>query len=283
MPFENIRDSQFMNAVLKHISFDSVLLLDLDNTVLESQIELGSDPWFVMLCNHAIKVIPDKDKAITMAIAIYHEIQQIVRAQAIEHSTIKIIYALQDIGIPVLAITARDRCLQPATVRQLRDIGVNLDALGITKRSIDLDGDFASNNKPFYKDGIIYCGGKDKGKCFRAFLEDINGYPKHVVMVDDKQKHLEHVQEAVEDLGIRFDGIRYGFLDEKVAQFDFHQSHQQLECVKHRLPHETQYQIKLLDLKPKPPSDTCYAQFFYPKRLEVPIEEDLSDDMEFLF
>ncbi len=52
MPTNTILDSLSMRTILKHVSFDSVLLFDLDNTVIESQSELGSDQWFVQLCIH---------------------------------------------------------------------------------------------------------------------------------------------------------------------------------------------------------------------------------------
>lgn len=260
MPLDNINDAQSMREILKHLSFDSVLLLDLDNTVIESSIELGSDAWFVQLCTHAIREISDKSQAIIMAIHLYHEIQQIVRAQAVEEVSVKIINTLQGIGIPVIAITARDQCLEQATIRQLHDVGIDLDDQGFAPMALSL----TTAEQAFYNNGIIYCGGKDKGACFSSFLETSNMKPRHIVMADDKLKHLEHVRQAVEHLGIPFDGIRYGHLDAKVAEFNFNEAHHQLASVQSKLSDETNEYIRVLGIEQNTPTDlTRYRPYFY--------------------
>lgn len=260
MPLNNINNAQSMKEILKHLSFDSVLLLDLDNTVIESSIELGSDAWFVQLCTHAIREITDSEQAIFMAIHLYHEIQKIVRAQAVEEVTVKIINTLQIIGIPVIAITARDHCLEQATIRQLHDIGIDLDDQGFAPIALSL----TTTEQAFYSNGIIYCAGKDKGACFSSFLQTSNMKPGHIVMADDKLKHLEHVRQAVEHLGIPFDGIRYGHLDTKVAEFNFNEAHHQLASVKSKLSDKTNEYIRILGIEQNTPTDlTRYRHYFY--------------------
>ncbi len=265
MPTNTILDSLSMRTILKHVSFDSVLLIDLDNTVIESQSELGSDQWFVQLCIHATTVVPDKEHAIAMVIALYHEVQKFIRAQAVEDVTVKIINTLQDIGIPVIAITARDQCLQQATIRQLADIGVHLSDNRIPRQALSIAETGRPCEQRLYENGIIFCGGKDKGACFKAFLDATGFNPKHVVMADDKLKHLEHVKAVAESSNIRFNGIRYGYLDAKVAGFDIQEAHMQLAFIKHRLPSILHEHIQTLNVASENHADaaTRYPGFFY--------------------
>jgi hypothetical protein len=270
MPIDSkkITTSAEMSELLKHIHFDTVVLFDLDNTVMEAQLELGSDQWFVQMCMQVVAKIPEKDKAITWAVALYHEVQKIVRTQAVEEATVKIIRALQDIGIPIIAITARDECLHPATTRQLADIGIELHHLEIPPLELPIAGNTSSIN-PIYEQGVIYCGGRDKGACFRAFLESTKAGIKHVVMVDDKEKYLHQVGAVAEELGIRFDGVRYSHLDQKVADFDMSKAQEQLTEVAERLPEELTQHLNNLELSSNAPRPTMsYAGFFYSTKLD---------------
>lgn len=267
---EKIHTSATMSALLKHISFDTVVLFDLDNTVMEAQLELGSDQWFVQMCSQVLTKIPEKEKAISWAVALYHEVQKIVRTQVIEDTTVRIINALQRIGVPILAITARDECLHPATRRQLKDIGIQFVPLSIDGKKIPpLVLPLSPSNNPIYENGIIYCGGKDKGACFRAFLQQTKALVKQVVMVDDKEKYLHQVGEVAESMGIRFNGVRYSHLDQKVAEFDMIKARTQLHDVADRLPEELSQHFEHMELTHGQPDPIRpYANFFYSAKLE---------------
>lgn len=230
-----IIESQAIRDILKLITHDTWLLLDLDNTVMESMMELGSDQWFAKLMEYGCQLLPDKEEAINLVILIYQSVQHHVRTKVVEPDIIKIIKALQDIGIPVLALTARDKSLIDTTLGQLDEVGIDFGRnRGSHEKRIQLE------NEAVYHQGIIFCNGNDKGKCLKAFFAKCLGLPAHVVMVDDKAKHVSHVQEAVESLKIRFDGVRYGYLDEKVRSFNFDESHVQLSQIKNKLPAEIQ-------------------------------------------
>ena len=226
-----ILESPQFKAILKLLSFDSALVLDLDNTSVEpldSFHDLGSDQWFVKLIEYACKLIPDHEEAIAAVIAIYHEVQHHLRMQPVEKPTIvNIIRALQDIGIPVIGLTARDEVLKESTLRQLKEIG------------IDFHG------------RIIFCNGKDKGECLEKYLTTHKIKLRHIVMADDKEKHLLHVQKAVEKLGIRFSGVRYSFLDEKIKNVDMPGANAQLLHIKHKLTTTTQQVMEKLQILPQ--------------------------------
>jgi hypothetical protein len=199
-----------IKAILGHISFNTTLLFDLDNTVHEPLLELGSDQWFEYMINLAVNNIDDKEQAVTLAVAVYYSIQDIVKARAIEQTTVNIIKALQDIGVPIIAITARGKALQSSATRQLKDNEIDFSRnapKGIENMDFCLESGESKSGNPYYQDGIIYCSGNNKGKCLSAFLGETNTKINHVVMADDKEKHLNSVKEAVEASGARFTGI----------------------------------------------------------------------------
>lgn len=263
MPLDyKIIESNQIKTLTDHVKPGTVVILDLDNTVMESQLELGSDQWFVQLCVQASTFIADKTEALAFAIALYHEIQKIVRTQAVEKEVVDIIKSLQASGIPVIAVTARDACLEHATVRQLHDIGIHLEGFKLPRK------EFTVNGRPVASvGGIIYCGGQDKGLCFQGAVEGTGIKIPAAIMVDDKGKYLDQVRLVAEAVGIKeYTGIRYGHLDAKVRLLDMSKAGHQLASVKDRLPVALHEHISRLCPVPAPTaaeSVICYAAFFY--------------------
>lgn len=256
--YTSISESKLFREILKHIHFDTVVLCDLDNTVMEAKCELGSDQWFGALLKEAFANFPEeKEKSLIAALAIYNAIESIVKTQVIEDTTSKIINALQAIGLPVIAITSRGKMLQEATEGQLESCGIKFShSQNLPKDNITLeDGDDA----PFYANGIIYCSGQNKGKCFSKFCEMTEIKPVNIAMIDDKKKHLEEVSEVTRT---KFSGVRYGFLDTKVANFNYGNSLEQLGAIKEFLPEDVQNYIDKIMICPKPKNPDRFFQFF---------------------
>jgi len=221
----------------KQISYDTWFFIDLDNMVMKPKLELGGDPWFNAMLKHANEMIPeDKHLAFQTVIVIYHELQAHVRTEAVEQDIVGIINAIQDIGIPIFAITARDAKISTSTARQLRDIGI----------------DFSRNvPKDIHHNGIIYCNGKNKGDNLKIFFNEIKQLPAHIACFDDKGSHLEDELKIAIQSKVRFNGWRYGFLDEKIKTFDIKMANQQLAYIKYRLPQPVQEAIDRLKLIPE--------------------------------
>ncbi|OGV48711.1 MAG: hypothetical protein A3F46_06475 [Legionellales bacterium RIFCSPHIGHO2_12_FULL_42_9] len=195
---------------------ETLVAVDLDNTVEWPHLDLGGDAWYHCLLNEAAAHILDEETRKAFVIAIYRSVQCYVRTQPVEPEIVPLIKALQDKGVFLLAVTARDECLKEATVRQLKDIGVKIPL-------------------------IIHCDGGDKGHKLKEFMDkEFIGkgkkLPSHIVMFDDKEHHLICVADVVESLGISFTGFRYAFLDEKVKQFDMSKANGELAYIKEWLP-----------------------------------------------
>lgn len=247
----------------KKISHDTWFFIDLDNTVMESQLELGGDLWFNAMIKYAKDMFPDdKRLAFETVIIIYHELQAHVRTKPVEKEIVDIIRAIQDIGMPIIAITARDESIRPATEKQLQDIGIDFS------RNVPAD-------IPEIGHGVIYCCGQSKGAKLKEFFAKIQRIPAHIACFDDKGLHLEDQLKTAIESNVRFNGWRYGFLDEKMKTFDFKITHQQLALIKDRLPLRVQQAIERLKIIPNDHEMTltptqCHHGFFHHDR--APIE-----------
>ena len=88
-------------------------------------------------------------------------------------------------------------------------------------------------------------------------------------MLDDKQKHLDHVARVAKDMKIPFHGMRYGHLDERVKRLDMEIAKNELALVSAHLPEEVRAAIDRHQLlgKADPHAVTeCRAHLFYFKQ-----------------
>src|SRR5579872_2364098 len=90
--------SQSIRDVLNLTTFGTWVVLDLDNTVIESLFELGSDQWFSKLIAYACeKKSENTPSAVEQVIELYTAVQHHLRMKAVEPEVAKLIRALQDI------------------------------------------------------------------------------------------------------------------------------------------------------------------------------------------
>jgi FMN phosphatase YigB (HAD superfamily) len=218
-----IIESNSIADIAKHITKDTLLIFDLDNTIMETKEYSGSDQWFEALIAHFINNEKmEIAKALSIVLPKYEKAHKKAEVLPVESCTVTAIDKLQKSGCKVIGLTARgDKCI-PYTFRQLSSIKVDLSRAAIyTPQTKKLN-----LVKPAeYQQGIVFCYGANKGKILADFFNKIKNVdktfklPKKIVFVDDKEKNVLAIEEAAQNLSIEFTGIRYGFLDKKVAQF----------------------------------------------------------------
>lgn len=240
----HVLEIKHIRDVLKHTSHNSLVIFDLDNTLVESTQEVGSDQWFVSLSQYAANIMVDSAETISLVLSIYHEIQFHIDLRAVQQEAIRIIQILQDLCIPVLALTARGTKISEPTLKQLDKIGIQFHKQWDEEFSLPKD----EMHAPIFRQGVIFCDGADKGKCLDYFLHYKLFSPKHVVMVDDKAKYLISVGKMLKQYHAQFVGLRYSFLDEKVRAFNWERSLEELFAITHRLPLDIQRNLKRLNI-----------------------------------
>src|SRR5437667_9774476 len=107
--------SQSIRDILNLTKFNTWVMLDLDNTVVESLFELGSDQWFSKLITYACEneskntqsaarenESKNTQSAAEQVIDLYTAVQHHLRMKTVEPIVVTLIKALQDIGVPVI-------------------------------------------------------------------------------------------------------------------------------------------------------------------------------------
>jgi hypothetical protein len=147
----------------------------------------------------------------------------------------KLIDALNEQGIPTIGFTsfAMDQAGIVESIPKWRS--QHLKALGLHFKE-EQEVVFAVQEKciqPSFEKGVLYCGDlykkeKDnKAKILALYLNWLHWTPQQVILIDDGKKHLESVQEELEQRAIPFIGFHYipkdlEPIDTQVAELQYH-------------------------------------------------------------
>lgn len=256
-----ITDIHHIKDFLSFYSKNSFVILDLDNTVMEPDKELGSDQWFCHLMKLATKAKPDKD-TIALVIALYNAVQHQTRMKVVEEEVIQIIQKLQSQQIPVLALTARGQEIIKTTLNQLTHIGIHFKHPLWDNLNFQIDINDEGRSLPYFTNGILFCNGRDKGACLDYLFSTIKYKPAHLIMVDDKPENILTVKKSIDKHQCPFIGLRYGYLDNKVKQINFEKAHEQMDSISHLFPNEAKNIKNILNQSTKVNSELASCSLF---------------------
>lgn len=211
-----VREAANLAAILPVITDDTLVIFDLDNTVIEPTTTLGGDQWFTQIVKDYLGEGYSEREATDRAVIRWSEVQTYVRAQPVEPTTAAVICDLQKRGLKVIALTARPSSILKETLRELREVGVDF-----TKSPVfDHDLLFDMERPVFYSQGILSVNNTNKGLALLKLLELAGIQPAHIVFVDDKLKNVANVNDALNaNVTIPHIEFRYGAADPKVAGY----------------------------------------------------------------
>lgn len=225
--FSYINHHKNFDAIWNYIDVNdhhphTIILLDLDNTLVQPfGTYVASDQWVEYHIKQKIKEGLSAREAWLLIKDLYVYLQQHISLKLVEDISIEIIKELQSKGIVVIAITARLSQVSESTLIHLHKLDIYFSELWHEEIC---DNDL----RYYYKNGIIFCDGNDKGKVFEHFSKRINKHFKKVIAVDDKEKNLHAIKKVLHP-DVDFIGIRYGHLDYVVTNFDHKQAEIELQ------------------------------------------------------
>lgn len=179
-----------------------LIVLDIDNTILTSQTDLGGDIWYQWQTD-ALDIKPTADQKIGDQIfdvvGILYELGTMQLTDPVVKNHID---SWQEKGIATFALTSRAHNARGATERELdkRDIRFNKTALG--KLSGDTIILFKQGKKYVsYINGIMMTTGIDKGVMLDTlmYMTKTKESFKHIIFVDDTRKNVINVKNRFED------------------------------------------------------------------------------------
>lgn len=201
----------------------TLIVFDLDNTLVYPAQDVGSDPWFFHLLNEKIASGLTREEALAIVLPMYFEVYNHITLSPVEPDSTTILATLQNNGIPTVALTTRSLPLVERTKIHLKETGFNFSACNTFAKDLTIQ-----LVKPaVLTDGIIFCNDNNKGQTLLKILQACNYKPETIVFIDDKLNHLFDVEKECLLNNIQFIGIRYGKLDSVAAQFDPKRAEQQ--------------------------------------------------------
>ena len=213
--FAVIIETPHFQNLTQYIEAETLVILDIDDTLLLPVQTLGSDVWFVHRLQQ-LKKMTDPSSALDKALAEWEAIRHLTKVQIVEEGSDRIVKELQDKNIPVMCLTTQGLALATRTVNQLRSLNIEPTLTAPSKEDLY----FINQHGVLYRQGVLFTSGSPKGPALIKLLDLMKFHPKHIVFINDKETHLRDVEESVLAQGIRFTGLRYTYGDERVARFN---------------------------------------------------------------
>lgn len=202
-----ILETDKIATLLDIVDQDTLVILDLNDTLMGSVEYEGSDSWAKEVIQKEMQMTGLSKQAVyDYFVPKWHKILLSSPVKAIEPITSEVIAALQDKEVPMIGLTARYIEMAYPTHNALHSIGIDLAKSTIYATDIEIEGGYASK----FIDGVVFVGLKnDKGQTLLRFLDQINYQPKRVVFVDDKLPNVQSVEQAMQTRQIPFTGMHY--------------------------------------------------------------------------
>ena len=223
--FAEVFETQKMKDIENFIDPETLVLVDIDNTLMAPTGNTGSDPWFYFQWEALTQANPGagQDNFIK-ALQIWTQAQDRIKMQPVEALTPGLIQKIRASGNTVIALTSRSPRIKDRTLLQLQSVGIEL-----SPKLAGLDSSEAVSlpvgthpelvEESLFMKGIVFVGNNDKGQVLRKLFGLANYKPQAVIYVDDKKPHVESVEKICEGFGIKYSGFRYGAADAKVNTY----------------------------------------------------------------
>ncbi|MBJ7449602.1 MAG: DUF2608 domain-containing protein [Parachlamydiales bacterium] len=221
-----IRECNDVAEVLTLADSETLVIFDIDNTLIEPTQVLGSDQWFNYMLQNRQNNGQAYESALKEIIPLWMQIQQVTEVKTCETSTTFVVEELQRKGIHTIGLTSRSIPMAYRTIDQLKSVGIEFTKTAPHVHDFWVPLDqlqvFKAYNEPaYYLKGILFSGCNDKGELLLQFFK-LTGYlPSKVIFLDDKQNHLVAVEKKLRLKEFtNFTGLRYNVCDEQVKNFD---------------------------------------------------------------
>ena len=195
----------------------TLLVLDIDDTLLTSDGFFGSDKWYEWQ-----KTLPASDPGKVPCLFDVISLNYETGGQrATQPDGPALVNAVQ---VDKLLLTSRNPLYRGGTLRTLRDAGYALPA-PLAGQADGSSWDFrkapdAAPVRITYDQGVFMTTGQDKGLVLLDLLRRLDLRYDRVVLVDDGEKNISNMQNALRDAGIDYLGLHYTRVDKSVDAAD---------------------------------------------------------------
>lgn len=199
--------------VIKHVTADSFVLCDLDNTLIEANQLLGSVQWADQFTERLIASGEPQKFADELVHQLWLQMLPTIPMRLVDPLAPQIIQQIQAIGAKIIGLTARFPKEATFTHPQLAKFDIQFSNLFPTKK---LD------HTPFlFENGILFSGWiNEKSDALKELLKELDFFPEKIVFIDDKLSHVLDIKQAAAALNIECVGIRFSKADKRVQEYN---------------------------------------------------------------
>ena len=219
-PASEVRSTDDLGAIAAALAESpkrTLLVLDIDDTLLTSVGFFGSDSWYEW--QQGLKADdPGKVPCLFDVISLNYETGG---QRATQPDGPALVNAVQ---VDKLLLTSRNPLYRGGTLRTLRDAGYALPA-PLAGQADGSSWDFrkapdAAPVRITYDQGVFMTTGQDKGLALLALLQRLHTRYDRVVLVDDGKKNIDNMQNALRKAGVDYLGLHYLRVDKSIAAAD---------------------------------------------------------------
>ncbi len=232
--FENIDNLNFVKEHAKSdkINKDSTLIIfDIDDTLLESTNFVGSGKWYNWQRGRAVQDKQgktfniQKEQQFLCIFRTLGTLFEIGSTKLTQPDSAQIVNELKSYDLMIL--TSRTTKYRDATERELRRNGITLKDKHLLKTNTLLSFDLDDNNrqaKVTYANGIVMSSGLNKGMVLRTILKKLNKKYKHIYFVDDSEKNIVNMQKEWQSDSVKINIFHYTKVDKSISKKEIEHS-----------------------------------------------------------
>ena len=174
-----IKELPSLSELEQYANNETLVVFDLDNTIIRPKQMLGSDEWFWFYFNKKIAEYGDRQRALEEVLPLWRAIQIISAMQYVEPCTQQVVGDLQKKGIPVIVLTTRDHAFADVSIQQLCSLQLDFSKTAPIKNFVEL------HKMPLvrYEKGILFADNHHKGEVLLHFLQQHSLQPKKVIFI----------------------------------------------------------------------------------------------------
>ncbi len=203
--------------VLKYADADTLVVFDLNDTLMSTSISLGGDVWAKKLLTTHTSSGMSKAEALDRLVPFWHQVLLKAPVTPVEPNTPLVLRELQMRGCKMLGLTARYVEMAYATIDQLRSIYIDFGDNPIARDDFAVRAAYPSK----FINGVVFAGLlNDKAEVLVQFLKQNPGEFSKLVFVDDKKKNVDGMINAARALNKPYVGIWYGAAEANARDVD---------------------------------------------------------------
>lgn len=198
---------------LNLIDKDTLVVFDIDNTLIRQNSLIGTHQWGDHIRDSAIKKGISPSKAAEMQHAAFASVQPYVQVVKVEDDIDIVLKHLQKNRISHFALTARVPELKNVTFKQLQSLNLQFEKSFPEQKN-------KAVVKDFYYKGLIFSGSTPKGEILKTIMQNSQRQYKKVIFIDDRKYNLDSIESSLQDDPIELITLRYGGADLFVKSFN---------------------------------------------------------------